>query len=105
MNRIPLISKSGQEIANGGAVATRTAQVLDTIVEQIKQTTDLVAGIAVASNEQAQGVGQVTVGLQQIDAVTQQNTAAAEESASAANEMSGMATNLQGLVARFKLRD
>lgn len=99
-----LIAKSGQEIEKGGEVATHTAGVLNTIVEQIKQTTDLVAGIAVASNEQAQGVGQVTIGLQQIDAVTQQNTASAEESASAANEMSAMATSLQKLVGQFKLR-
>ena len=99
-----LISKSGQEIDNGGAVASRTAEILNSIVDQIKQTTDLVAGIAVASNEQAQGVAQVTVGLQQIDSVTQQNTAAAEESASAAGEMNGMASNLQQLVAKFKLR-
>jgi methyl-accepting chemotaxis protein len=99
-----LINTSGQEIKHGGEVATRTSEVLNTIVEQIKQTTDLVAGIAVASNEQAQGVSQVTIGLQQIDSVTQQNTAAAEESASAASEMSGMATNLQQLVAKFQLR-
>ena len=99
-----LIAKSGQEIIKGGEVATHTATVLNTIVTQVKQTTDLVAGIAVASNEQAQGVAQVTVGLQQIDAVTQQNTASAEESASAANEMSGMAASLQQLVAQFKLR-
>ena len=99
-----LIAKSGQEIEKGGEVASHTAEVLNTIVEQVKQTTELVAGIAVASNEQAHGVEQITVGLQQIDAVTQQNTAAAEESASAANEMSGMATTLQKLVARFRLR-
>ena len=99
-----LIAKSGHEIEQGGAVATRTAEVLNTIVEQVKQTTDLVAGIAVASNEQAQGVNQITLGLQQIDAVTQQNTASAEESASAANEMSALATDLQKLVAQFKLR-
>ena len=100
-----LIARSSHEIDRGGAVASRTADVLSTIVEQIKQTTDLVAGIAVASNEQAQGVNQVTIGLQQIDSVTQQNTAAAEESASAASEMSSMATNLQKLVADFKLRN
>jgi methyl-accepting chemotaxis protein len=99
-----LIAKSSHEIEKGGEVTTHTAEVLNTIVEQVKQTTDLVAGIAVASNEQAQGVNQVTVGLQQIDTVTQQNTAAAEESASAASEMSSMATNLQKLVAQFKLR-
>ncbi|MGL6194035.1 MAG: methyl-accepting chemotaxis protein, partial [Thermoguttaceae bacterium] len=99
-----LIETSSQEINKGGEVATHTSSVLNTIVEQIKQTTDLVAGIAVASNEQAQGVGQVTIGLQQIDAVTQQNTASAEESASAANEMSSMASNLQKLVAQFRLK-
>ncbi len=98
-----LIATSGKEIEKGGEVSSHTSEVLNTIVDQIKQTTDLVAGIAVASNEQAQGVNQVTIGLQQIDAVTQQNTASAEESASAANEMSGQATQLQALIARFKL--
>jgi len=99
-----LIANSGAEIERGGEIANRTAEILHTIVDQIKNTTDLVAGIALASNEQAQGVGQVTIGLQQIDSVTQQNTAAAEESASAANEMTSMAVTLKGLVAQFKLR-
>ncbi len=93
-----MISKSGAEIEKGGEVASRTANVLNVIADQVRQTTELIASIAVASQEQAQGVGQVTVGLQQIDAVTQQNTAAAEESASAANEMNGMASTLQELV-------
>ena len=99
-----LIANSGAEIERGAEIANRTAEVLLTIVEQIKKTTDIVSGIAVASNEQAQGVGQVTTGLQQIDSVTQQNTAAAEESASAANEMTSMASTLQKSVAQFKLR-
>jgi methyl-accepting chemotaxis protein len=99
-----LISTSGREIEKGGEVSNKTAEVLNSIVEQIKKTAELVGGIAIASNEQAQGVSQVTIGLQQIDAVTQQNTAAAEQSASAANEMSSMATKLQELVAKFQLR-
>jgi len=99
-----LIATSGREIEKGGEVATHTADVLDTIVTQIKEMTDLISGIAVASKEQAHGVNQVTVGLQQIDSVTQQNSASAEQSASAANEMSGVATQLQQQVARFKLR-
>ena len=99
-----LIAKSSQEIEKGGEAASHTAGVFEAIVEQIKQTSDLVSGIAIASNEQAQGVGQVSVGLTQIDAVTQQNTAAAEQSASAANEMSSMAKALQELIAQFHLR-
>jgi len=99
-----LIAKSGLEIARGGEVAARTADVLNAIVEQIQQTTELVANIAAASHKQAQGVNQVSIGLTQIDAVTQQNTASAEEAASATSEMSAMAANLQKLVAQFKLR-
>ena len=99
-----LITKSGHEIARGGEVAGRTADVLNAIVEQVQQTTKLVANIATASHEQAQSVNQVSIGLTQIDAVTQQNTASAEEAASATSEMSAMAANLQKLVAQFKLR-
>ena len=61
-----LISKSGHEIEKGGEVTTHTAEVLNTIVGQIKQTTELIAGIAVTSNEQAQGVnGHVFCALQE----------------------------------------
>ena len=99
-----LIAKSSHEIEKGGEAASHTVGVFDTIVEQIKQTSDLVSGIALASNEQAHGVGQISLGLNQIDSVTQQNTACAEQSAGAANEMSAMAKKLQTLVARFHLR-
>jgi len=99
-----LISRSGQEIEKGGGDSAKTAEMLNTIVEQIKQTTDIVAGIAVASKEQASGVEQVTIGLQQIDSVVQQNTAATEESASATAEMHAMIANLKRLVGQFKLR-
>ena len=99
-----LVTNSGKEIDKGNEIASRTAEALNTIVEQVQKTTDLVADIAAASNEQAQGVGQVTIGLQQVDAVTQQNAASAEETANAAGEMSSLATMLQNLVAKFKLR-
>ncbi len=99
-----LISRSGEEIRSGGAVAVRTSETLNAIVGQIEKTSNLVSEIAVASKEQAEGVKQITIGLQQIDSVTQQNTASAEESASASNEMSHMAQRLQKLISKFKLR-
>jgi hypothetical protein len=58
----------------------------------------------IASKEQAEGVGQVSLGLQQIDSVVQQNTVSAEQSASASNQMSTMASNLQKIVGWFQLR-
>ena len=77
---------------------------LEEIVKGINKVTDLVAEIAAASNEQAQGIAQVNIGLAQIDQVTQQNTANAEESASAAEELSSQAGHLQQILQRFVLK-
>jgi methyl-accepting chemotaxis protein len=60
-----------------------------------------VAEIAAASNEQAQGVAQITTGLAQVDQVTQQNTAHAEESASSSVELTSQAQALQQLIGTF----
>ncbi|MDR0871512.1 MAG: methyl-accepting chemotaxis protein [Planctomycetaceae bacterium] len=98
-----LISASAKNISYGGEVTAKTFEMLNMITAQIKQTTDLVAGIAAASNEQSQRVEQVSAGLQQIDSVTQQNTAATEKSANAANEMNGTAMVLKNLLEHFKL--
>jgi methyl-accepting chemotaxis protein len=65
---------------NGSDIAHRTALALKDIMASSMRVTDIVSEIAAASNEQAQGITQITSGLGQIDKVTQQNTASAEES-------------------------
>ena len=56
------------------------------------------AGIAAASHDQAQGIGQINTAVTELDKVTQQNAANAEESASAAEEMSAQAETMLGMV-------
>ena len=99
-----LIEGSVKKAENGAAIADRTAGALVEIVSGVTKVTDLVAEIAAASNEQAQGITQVNEGLMQIDQVTQQNTANAEESAAAAEELSSQATQLHQMLTRFTLR-
>lgn len=99
-----LIEGSVQKTENGANIANATADALKEIVNGITKTSDLVAEISAASNEQAQGIGQINQGLEQIDQVTQSNTASAEESAAAAEELSGQAMELQRLLQQFKLR-
>jgi len=99
-----LIEGSVQKTENGANIANTTAEALKEIVAGITKTSDLVAEISAASNEQAQGISQVNQGLEQIDQVTQSNTASAEESAAAAEELSGQAMELQRLLQQFKLR-
>jgi methyl-accepting chemotaxis protein len=59
---------------------------------------NLVAEIATASNEQAQGIEQINKAVAEMDRVVQQNAANAEESASASEEMSAQTKSMKGLV-------
>ncbi|MBF0644717.1 HAMP domain-containing protein [Desulfuromonas acetoxidans] len=98
-----LIEGSVTKTENGTQIAQQTSKALEDIVGSITKVTDLVAEIAAASNEQAQGIAQVNQGLGQIDEGVQQNTATAEESAAASEELSSQAAYLQHMLSRFKL--
>ena len=99
-----MIDNNSRQINEGAEIAQQTGEMLDGIVDQSRQVATLLKEIANASNEQAQGVAQVSQGLHQIDSVTQQNTASAEETASVSNEMSSQATILQQLIGQFQIR-
>ncbi|WP_321368706.1 bacteriohemerythrin [uncultured Desulfuromusa sp.] len=100
-----LIEGSIQKASNGTKIAERTAEALDEIVGSISKVSDLIEEIAASSNEQAQGISQVNIGMQQIDQVIQQNTASAEESASTSEELSSQAAELKHQLSRFKLKE
>jgi len=99
-----LIEGSVQKANNGTKIAELTAESLDEIVTAVTKVTDLIAEIAAASNEQANGVSQINIGLQQIDQVIQQTTANAEESAATSEELSSQAAELKNQLARFTLK-
>ncbi|MFZ5572462.1 MAG: methyl-accepting chemotaxis protein [Thermodesulfobacteriota bacterium] len=99
-----LIEGSMQRVANGSAIAERTAKALEEMNRGIGKVADLIAEITTASNEQAQGISQISHGLNQVDGVTQQNTANAEETSSAAEELSSQAESMRRLLVRFKLK-
>ncbi len=98
-----LIEGSADLTAEGSTIAGQTAEELENIVNEVNKVNDLVAEIAIVSEEQAEGVRQVNIGLEQIDRVTQQNMAMAEESAASAEELSGQAERLQEMLKRFRL--
>lgn len=98
-----LIEETVKRVENGTNIANETAKALEEIVNQVTKATDLVGEIASASNEQAQGINQISEGFGQVDQVTQSNTAIAEESASASEELSSQAANLKQMLLNFKL--
>lgn len=100
-----LIEASGIKVENGTDIAHQTASVLGEIVTGITKAAELVQEIAQTSTDQAEGVNQISIGLDQINNVTQNNTANAEATAAAAEELTRQAHTLRELLARFRLSD
>ena len=59
--------------------------------------------ISNATEEQADSISQVTIGIDQISSVVHTNSATAEESAAASEQLSSQADMLKKLVGQFKL--
>ncbi|MBI4828893.1 MAG: hypothetical protein HY804_08810 [Nitrospinae bacterium] len=93
-----LIETAVDNAAQGGEMANKAGAMLNGIVGAIKKVSDLVAEIATASNEQAQGVDQINTAVSQMDKVTQQNAALAEESAAASEQLNAQAESLNDVV-------
>ncbi|HNQ23280.1 MAG TPA: methyl-accepting chemotaxis protein [Phycisphaerae bacterium] len=85
-------------ISNSVAKSREGTTAIQAIVSGVNKVTELINGIARASQEQAQGVDQVNTAVSQMDKVTQQNASGAEESASAAEELAAQAAATQAMV-------
>ena len=84
-------------------LAERAGQLLGTIVPSIRKAADLVQEIAVGSEEQSAGVGQINAAMEQLNQLTQQNASASEELSATAEEMSSQAEQLQQLMGFFQI--
>jgi methyl-accepting chemotaxis protein len=85
-------------VMDGSALVTSTNEAFATVAGGTTKVGELVAEIAEASNEQAQGIEQVNKTVSEMDRVVQQGAANAEESASASQEMSAQAEHMKGIV-------
>ena len=100
-----LVEQTVSKLSNGAKIAHKTQESLSKVVNDVVRVADLLGEISTASNEQAEGIAQISSGLQQIDQVTQNNTANAEETSEAANSMAIQAQQLNQLMAQFNLVD
>jgi methyl-accepting chemotaxis protein len=83
-------------------LAESAGRLLDTIVPSIKNTSDLIEGIAAASTEQTAGAGQINAAVSQMSNATQFNAASSEELAGTAARMSSQAEQVQRSMSFFK---
>ena len=99
-----LITDSVERVEAGSRQVDAAGHTMADIVSQVRRVNDLIGEINNATQEQKQGIGQVSNAVSQLDQVTQQNAALVEESAAAADSLSQQTRRLVDAVSRFKLR-
>ena len=86
----------------GSECTARVEESLAQIATRVTSTDSLVAEIATAAREQAQGIEQINTAIAQLDKISQSNSASAEESASAAEELDAQAQTLKDQVTKLR---
>ncbi len=97
-NTQELIEGNVTNIKQGASLMIDTEQAFAKVAEIAQKAGGLVAEVAAASSEQAQGIDQVNAAMTNMDRVTQQNAASAEESAAASEQLSAQALTMQGII-------
>jgi len=95
------ISDSAAKSEQGVAISAKMAGNLGAIVERIRKLDEMIAGIAQASHEQSDGIGQLNTSMAGMDKVTQSNAALAQQSAASSDELKAQAEQVQAAVSEL----
>jgi methyl-accepting chemotaxis protein len=98
-----LIDESVERVASGSQLVSVAGETMHEISDSITRVTTIMREIASASDEQRDGIEQVSLAVSQMDEVSQQNAALVEEAAAAATSLDDQARLLRDAVAVFRL--
>jgi len=104
-NTANLIEEAVKNSENGVNINSEVLKNFHDIAEKTNTVSQVVAEIAVASEQQDEGINQVNKAVEQLNLLTQQNAANSEELASAAQEMSSQSEEMRSMVANFELSE
>lgn len=96
-----LIQEANEKIKVGTQKANLSGQSLTEIIESIKTVNRMISEMAVAGDEQKQGINQINIAVSELDSMTQQNAALVEQTAAASEEMSSQAMELESMMKVF----
>ncbi|MFC4308713.1 methyl-accepting chemotaxis protein [Steroidobacter flavus] len=100
-----LINDSVDKVRSGSELVDESGRTLADIMESVKRVSDIVAEIAAASEEQAQGIDQVNNAISTMDSMTQQNAALVEEASAASKSLEQQGQGLVAQVNQFRTAD
>jgi len=78
---------------------------LNGILQSVKEVSEVMENIKVASEEQAEGVDQINRTIADMDRITQENSALVEQNTTASQHMAEEAAHLQTLINAFKVEE
>lgn len=92
------ISESIERSQRGASLSERASRCLETITARTTRVDETTRQIAVALNEQDQGIKQINTAISQIDRLTQSGAANAEQGAASATELQSQSDILRNAV-------
>jgi len=100
-NTAGLIEGTVGKVKEGSDLVAKAGEAFGQVAGSTGKVKELVAEIAAASGEQAQGVDQINKAVTEMNNVTQQVAANAEESAGASEELNAQSEQMKGVVAEL----
>ena len=98
-----LIQRSGEAVATGTKLVAAAADRLTSVVGGVGDNKGLMDEIAVAGQEQANAIGEVTTAMRHMDQMTQHNAALVEEINAAIEQTEGQAARVDSLIEVFRV--
>jgi methyl-accepting chemotaxis protein len=96
-----IVSKANDSLE----VSTLTTDSLFQLIPTVKENASLIEEIAMASNEQSNGINQVTSTLQEINHITQKNAAASERMTHTVQELNQQSSKLKMVLEHFQINN
>ncbi|MBN2068843.1 MAG: hypothetical protein JW739_04325 [Opitutales bacterium] len=101
-NTSQMIEESQHHTSDGVNSSKDVARILLTIYEDVVSVAGIIGEVTAASQEQSEGLKQISIAASHMDQISQNTAANAEESASAGEELAAQAEMLNELVQEIK---
>ena len=102
-NTANMIEESVKNAGSGVSLSQKVLNNLLEINERVVKVGEVMAEIAMASEQQNQGIDQINQAVEQMNRVTQQTAANSEEAASSTEELASQAKEIWNMISEFTL--
>ena len=101
---VEAMNSGRKDVEEGVGLATEAGESLQSIVETVKNVSDMIQQIAAATEEQSAAAGEVSANMENISTTATETSVSIMETTNAAGDLSKIASELQALTGQFKLQ-